>query len=72
MFHYRLLRRELPAERTAESAELLQGSGGAGQSHHPIARHTPFRFDRQSAYGWGDGCDSALAEDGGRSLLLAT
>jgi hypothetical protein len=29
MFHYRLLRRELPAERTDKSAELLQGSGGA-------------------------------------------
>jgi hypothetical protein len=29
MFHDRLLRRELPAERSDESAELLQGSGGA-------------------------------------------
>jgi hypothetical protein len=41
LFHARVLRRELPAERTAESGELLQGSGGAGESREASTRLIP-------------------------------
>jgi len=67
-----VLRRELSAERTCESGELLQSSGGAGQSHQPGTKGAAFRFDHDDASGRRDNCDIALAEYRRCSWVFAT